>query len=104
LSLFFSYCFISSPQERQLCHPPLLRNVPPTMWTQGIPEDGDSVSIRGMSAMEVRSNDRIDLPIQPSDAKKGDIVLFSLCLTIGHNGDVTPSRMMSQTTPLKSNL
>jgi uncharacterized protein YijF (DUF1287 family) len=54
--------------------------------------------------MEVRSNDRIDLPIQPSDAKKGDIVLFSLCLTIAHNGDVIPSRMMSQTTPLKSNL
>jgi hypothetical protein len=84
--------------------PPTAQECAPAMWTQGIPEDGDSVSVRSMSAMVVRSNDRIDLQIQPSDAKKGDTVLFSLCLTIDHNCDVAPSRMMSQTTPLKSNL
>lgn len=61
--------------------PPTAQECAPAMWTQGIPEDGDSVSIRGMSAMEVRSNDGIDLQIQLSDAKKGDTVLFSLSMS-----------------------
>lgn len=72
------------------------------MWTLGIPEDGDSVDVRGMSAPEVRSSRIANSIFGCKEGLLDGYGIVFISMSIDHNCDVAPSRTMSQAASLKS--